>query len=279
MASTTIDGVDLYHEVTGTGPCLVLTHGSWTDGSGWQPAVARLAERYRVVTWDRRGHSRSGDGPGPGSVARDAMDLVGLIEHVSDEPVHVVGSSYGGNVSLNALAARPELMRTVAVHEPPLFALLEGIENEGALAELQAADAELATVTALLRSGSHGAAAEHFMERVALGPGSWAQLPEPFRAVVVANAPTYLDELDDATALTVDTAALAATDVPVQLTHGTESPALFRVILAELAALMATARIDVIDGAGHIPHATDTDRWVAGLTRFHEGCASSPSHS
>ena len=42
-ASLTREGTELYYEVPGTGDCLVLTHGSWTDGSGWQPAVARLA--------------------------------------------------------------------------------------------------------------------------------------------------------------------------------------------------------------------------------------------
>ena len=83
MAATKVNGVDLYYETTGTGDCLVLTHGSWTDGTGWDRVVAGLAERYQVVVWDRRGHSRSQAGDGPGSRAEDAADLAGLIEHVS----------------------------------------------------------------------------------------------------------------------------------------------------------------------------------------------------
>ena len=82
MATTCVNGVELYYETTGTGDCLVLTHGSWTDGTGWDRAVDRLAERYQVVVWDRRGHSRSQAGGGPGSRAEDAADLAGLIEHV-----------------------------------------------------------------------------------------------------------------------------------------------------------------------------------------------------
>jgi pimeloyl-ACP methyl ester carboxylesterase len=77
----------------------VLTHGSWTDTTGWEQAVARLSDRYRVVVWDRRGHSRSGAGGGPGSRADDTSDLAGLIEQVSTEAVHVVGNSYGANVT------------------------------------------------------------------------------------------------------------------------------------------------------------------------------------
>jgi pimeloyl-ACP methyl ester carboxylesterase len=49
LATTTVNGVELYYEVRGTGDCLVLTHGSWTDATGWEQAVARLSDRYRVV--------------------------------------------------------------------------------------------------------------------------------------------------------------------------------------------------------------------------------------
>lgn len=59
MATANVNGVELHYEVTGAGPRLVLTHGSWTDGSGWAPSVQRLAERFEVVTWDRRGHASS----------------------------------------------------------------------------------------------------------------------------------------------------------------------------------------------------------------------------
>ena len=136
MATSTINGVELYYEITGTGDCLVLTHGSWTDGTGWAPAVDRLAERYRVVVWDRRGHSRSQAGDGAGSRAEDAADLAGLIEAVGGAPVHVAGNSYGANVTLTLLTERPDLVATVAVHEPPLFGLLDGTRSPGLAGEL-----------------------------------------------------------------------------------------------------------------------------------------------
>ena len=107
MATTTVNGVELYYQTTGTGDCLVLTHGSWTDGTGWDRAVGGLAERYQVVVWDRRGHSRSQAGDGPGSRAEDAADLAGLIETVCGAPVHVAGSSYGGIVTLTLLTNAP----------------------------------------------------------------------------------------------------------------------------------------------------------------------------
>jgi pimeloyl-ACP methyl ester carboxylesterase len=270
MTTTTVNGVELYYETTGTGDCLVLTHGSWTDGTGWGPAVAGLAERYRVVVWDRRGHSRSQAGDGPGSRAEDAADLAGLIERVSDEPVHVAGNSHGAIVTLTLLTERPDLVVTAAVHEPPLWGLLEGTRDQALIAELSTADAEDAVVRKLIASGNHREAAEHFIEHVALGPGTWEQLPEPFRAVLEANAPTYLDELADQTALSIDNAALAATSVPLLVTHGTESPKLFPAVIAEFVNLVPAALVEVLEGAGHIPHATHPEEWIARLVAFHD---------
>jgi pimeloyl-ACP methyl ester carboxylesterase len=265
-----VNGVELYYETTGAGDCLVLTHGSWSDGTGWDRVAAGLAERYRVVVWDRRGHSRSQPGDGPGSRAEDAADLAGLIEHVSGEPVHVAGNSYGSTVTLTLLTERPDLVVTAAVHEPPLWGLLEGTRDQALVAELSRADADLAVVRKLISSGDYRDAAEHFVEHVALGPGTWQQLPAPFRAVLEANAPTYLDELADDTALSIDNAGLAATTAPLLLTHGTESPKLFPAVIAELLKLVPAARVDVLEGAGHIPHTTHPEEWIAHLTAFHD---------
>ena len=270
MATTRVNGVELYYETTGTGDCLVLTHGSWTDGTGWDRAVDRLAERYQVVVWDRRGHSRSQAGDGPGSRAEDAADLAGVIEHVTDQPVHVAGNSYGAIVTLTLLTTRPDLIATATVHEPPLLSLLEGTSDRALLSALSAAEANLAVVGDLIRSGEPRLAAEHFIEHVALGPGTWDQLPEPFRAVLEANAPTFLDELEDPTAVSVDTTALANTTVPVLLTHGTESPGLFPAVIAELVKHVPAARVEVLAGAGHIPHATHPDTWIESITAFHQ---------
>ena len=58
MVTTKINGVELHHGTTGAGECLGLAHGSWTDGTGWDTAVARPSDRDEVVVWDRRGAPR-----------------------------------------------------------------------------------------------------------------------------------------------------------------------------------------------------------------------------
>jgi pimeloyl-ACP methyl ester carboxylesterase len=273
MATALLNGVQLYYDEMGSGECIVLTHGSWIDATSWQAAANLLAQRYRVVTWDRRGHSRSRTGDPPGSRAEDALDMAALIEHVSSAPVHVVGNSYGASIALTLITRRPDLVLSAAVHEPPLFELLRDPSTPALQRQLATVAAELAAVRDLITSGRSRAAAAYFVDHVALGAGAWQQLPPTTQAIFERNASTFLDELDDDTALTIEADALASITAPVLLTHGTESPALFPAVVTELQRLFP-AHIGVLHGAGHVPHMTHTEQWVAQLHAFTNGSRS-----
>jgi pimeloyl-ACP methyl ester carboxylesterase len=66
MTRVRINGVDLLVEPpAGDGELLVLVRGSWTDHATWAALVPLPARSYRVVRYDRRGHSLSGRGPEP----------------------------------------------------------------------------------------------------------------------------------------------------------------------------------------------------------------------
>ena len=90
-----------------------------------------------------------------------------------------------------------------------------------------------------------------------------------------ANAATFLDELDDPTVMSIDTAALSSTTVPLMLTYGTASPALFRAVVDELVTLVPEAHVAALAGAGHIPHVTHPDEWAARIAAFHQRPVSS----
>ncbi|MFD0346686.1 alpha/beta fold hydrolase [Kitasatospora aburaviensis] len=124
MAAIRVNGVSLYYEARGSGPGVVLVHGSWSDADSWARVVPGLAEQAAVVAYDRRGHSRSEDLLTQGSVYEDAADLAGLIEGLGLAPAFVCGDSYGSLVTLRLAAARPDLLRGVAVHEPPGTSML-----------------------------------------------------------------------------------------------------------------------------------------------------------
>ena len=76
----------LYYERSGAGEALVLVHGSWVDGRTWDAVRPALARSFEVVTFDRRGHSRSVLSPESGTIHDDVADLAGLIEALGRSP-------------------------------------------------------------------------------------------------------------------------------------------------------------------------------------------------
>ena len=123
MPQQHINDIELYYELTGDGDdTIVLVHGGWTDHLSWQFVVPALAERHRVLSYDRRGHSRSvGSARAQASRRQHEEDLAALIETLDLGVVNLVGNSYGGSISLGLASRRPDLVRCVIAHEPPLL--------------------------------------------------------------------------------------------------------------------------------------------------------------
>jgi pimeloyl-ACP methyl ester carboxylesterase len=126
-----VPGATLYYEVRGSGPVLLCIPGGPTDAGMFADLAARLADRYTVVTYDPRGHSRStldGD-PEDIPVSLHADDAAALLAAVGDEPAYVYGVSGGGTIGLELVARHPELVRTLVAQEPPLMELLQDAER------------------------------------------------------------------------------------------------------------------------------------------------------
>jgi pimeloyl-ACP methyl ester carboxylesterase len=280
MPVAQVKGVDLYYEVTGeAAEPLVLVHGSWGDHHNWDLVVPALARSFRVLTYDRRGHSRSATRPGPGpdgypapgqgSVHEDVADLTALVEQLGLAPAHVAGNSFGGSIALRLAGARPELFRSLIVHEPPLLRLLAG--NPASQPIVATSQTHLRGVVQRLSAGDLEGGARLFVDEVALGPGAWEQLPPPVRQTLVANAPTFLDEARDPDALDIDPGNLGGFPRPALLSQGDQSPTMFGAILDLLAAAMPGAGRHVFPGAGHVPEMTHPEAYVETITAFARG--------
>ncbi|MGW6918728.1 alpha/beta fold hydrolase [Kitasatospora sp. NPDC054939] len=260
MAEIRVNGVSLYYEARGSGPAAVLVHGSWDDADSWARVAPGLAEQATVVAYDRRGHSRSEDTLTQGSVHEDAADLAGLIEGLGLAPAFVCGNSYGALIALRLAAARPDLLRGLAVHEPPGAGLLLADPDLRPIAT--AVDARIAPVRDLLEAAESAAAAELFVETVAFGPGAWARLPAPVRHTFVRNAPTYLDELRDPDAPDLDLSALGRYAEPALLTQSDDSAPMYGAVLDIIDLALPKAERHLYEGAGHAPHVAQPEEWV-----------------
>ncbi len=100
---------DLYYEISGDGPPLMLIAGLASDSASWQTVVPPLAKRFRVICPDNRGSGRSVCAEGPLSVDLMAGDCAALIGHLGYKKVHVAGHSMGGFIAQRLAVLHPDL--------------------------------------------------------------------------------------------------------------------------------------------------------------------------
>ena len=126
-----VPGATLYYEVRGSGPVLLCIPGGPTDAGMFADLAGRLADRYTVVTYDPRGHSRSTlDGePEDIPVSLHADDAAAILAAVGTEPAYVYGNSGGGTIGLELVLRHPGLVRTLVAHETFLMELLPDAER------------------------------------------------------------------------------------------------------------------------------------------------------
>ena len=128
----TVPGARLYYKVRGSGPLLLLLQGGGGDADASEGIASRLLEQFTVVTYDRRGLSRSRLDEGtdaPSSLETHSDDVHRLLAALSTEPVFLVGHSIGAVIGLDLVARHPEQVRVLVAHEPPATQLLPDEER------------------------------------------------------------------------------------------------------------------------------------------------------
>src|SRR5687767_14035184 len=129
----------------GSGPPVVLIHGTAADHARWAPVLPALEGRFTVYACDRRGRGMSGDAEAY-SIEREFEDIAAVVDGIGG-PVDLIGHSYGGICSLEGAQLSSNL-RKLVLYEPPipsgvpiyppgiderLSALLEAGDREGAV--------------------------------------------------------------------------------------------------------------------------------------------------
>jgi pimeloyl-ACP methyl ester carboxylesterase len=260
-----IDRTPIFYESAGDGEPVVLVHGAWVDHTSWDAVIPRLAESFRVVAYDLRGHGQSHiDPPDAGSVHDDIDDLVALIDHLELGPVNIAGISSGACIALRLAIEHPALVRRVLPHEPPLAQLLlDDPENKPMLDQV----GELLGATArMIEAGEERAAARLFFDNVV--QLSWTEMTRHEQDLIASHAAAFGGQLRDPDAVALDATALAGLRIPVLLSQGETSPPFATLIVDELAALLPAATRVVVPGAGHVPQMTHPDAYVEIATTF-----------
>jgi pimeloyl-ACP methyl ester carboxylesterase len=125
------DGVNLYYEIHGRGPAILLSHGYSSTVEMWRGQVAPLSRDYQLILWDMRGHGNT-DAPDDGALYSEeatVADMAALVDAAEAESAIVGGLSLGGYMSLAFHLAHPERVRALM-----LFDTGPGFKNDDARA-------------------------------------------------------------------------------------------------------------------------------------------------
>lgn len=239
--TTSRDGTSLAYESTGDGPAVILVSGAMSTGATVAPLAGPLSDRFKVVSYDRRGRGASGD-TAPYAVDREVEDLAALIGAVGGE-ASLYGISSGGALVLHA-AASGLPVRRVAVYETP-FAV-----NEGGVQERAEYTRGL---TEALEQGRRGDAVELFLRLTGLAEEMiQGARQSPMWPGMEAIAPSLAH--DDAVMGDgrVPRALLASITVPVLAVAGDASPAWMREAAQAVAEAAPEGTYRTLEGQTHM---------------------------
>lgn len=115
MPKIQVNNIELYYEMVGHGPTLVLVSGLGTDHSIWASVFHRFTKHYRVLLVDNRGSGQSEAPPGDYTIDIMADDLVQLCQALSITTAHFIGSSMGGAIVQNLAYRYPEQIQSLTL--------------------------------------------------------------------------------------------------------------------------------------------------------------------
>jgi len=114
-----VNGLELYHEIRGSGDPLVLLHGGVVGMTMFDSILPELASGRQVISVDLQGHGRTADVDRPLSFESMADDIAALIKHLGFENADVMGLSLGGGVALQVAFRHPRSVRKLVVVSEP----------------------------------------------------------------------------------------------------------------------------------------------------------------
>ena len=253
-AILTPDWVQVGYETWGEVPPLVLIHGAFSDQrTNWNQVREMLAGHVAGYAMSRRGRGET-DKTVDHELDDEIADAAALIRAI-DEPVAVLGHSYGALVALGAAAREPSRVRKLVLYEPPSPGLF-GAET-------------LAPLDRLAEAGDWEGMTLHFFRDVLSVPASElaaAQGTQEWRDAV-ADAPASLVDLHRLARHRFDPEEFRTLEMPVLLQIGTESPPELYATEA-LQWVLRNFRVGRLVGEAHEAMTTAPDLYARALLEF-----------
>lgn len=255
---TSRDGTSIGCFVSGSGPPLVLVHGTAADHGRWAPILPALERRFTVYACDRRGRGASGLGE-PYAIEREFEDIAAVIDGIGG-PVDLLGHSHGALCSLEAARLTSNLRRLV-LYEPPIPTGVP-IYPPGVLERLER----------LRDAGDNEGVVSTFLAEIPRVPPASLERMRTLPAWQgrVAAAPSIVRELRGQLRYQLRPEAFRDVKVPTLLLLGGASPPFFKAALDKVQTALPRAELVVLQGQTHVAIDTASDLFTSAVLSFLE---------
>jgi len=233
-----VNGVRLYHAVYGEGAPVILLHGGLGNSDYWGHLVPVLAERYRVITVDSRGHGRSTRDAQAYGYDLMAADVIALMDHLGIAKASIVGWSDGGIIGLD-----------VAMNHPDRIDRLFAFGTNSTVAGLKESIEKNPTFAA-------------YIERAGEEYAKLSPTPDEYDAFLTqigamwASQPNWTPQ------------QLGRIKAPTVIADGEHDEAIRREHTEELARQVPGAKLLILPGVSHFAMLQDPARFNAAVLRF-----------
>ena len=233
MATARVNGIEIDYQDTGRGRPILLTHGHMSSRVAWNGQHQALGDRYRVISWDIRGHGQtvSPDDPAQYSLELTIADVRALLGHLGIERAVIGGLSLGGYISLAFALAHPEMVEALVICDSG-----PGYRNDQARAQWN--ERAFARAAELEANGLESLASRsREVREVRSRHRSAHALAHATRGILAQQGSTVID-------------GLPSIGVPTLVIVGDQDQP-FLAPCAYMAKKIAGARLETIAGAGH----------------------------
>lgn len=253
-------GTTIAYDQSGSGPALVLVHGSLNDKSTWQFVRPALEERFTVYAVNRRG--REGSDAMTRHSLEDEFEDVAAVVNAIGEPVHLLGHSFGALCALGA-TLRTDNVRSLILYEPPPPG---PVADDGMHTELRE----------LMESGSTDDVVVTFLKKGPAMPDEQVAglRQSPMWPTLVPFTQSLVEEIDAMARYKFDPAQFAHLNMPILLLFGDQSPLKLREVMDALLSVLPEARFVELPDQGHIAQLTAPDLLAKEIKLFLESVES-----
>jgi pimeloyl-ACP methyl ester carboxylesterase len=255
------DGTPIAYHRSGSGPPLVLVHGTGGTAARWKPVLPGLERYFTVYAVDRRGRGESGEAQRY-AIEREFEDIAAVVDSAAvsiSGGVNLLGHSFGAICALEAALLTPHL-RKLVLYEPPLPVPGVPIYPEGVIDQLQA----------LLDAGDRASVVTTFMREIVRMPAHELDLfqSSPAFPARVAAAHTLPRELRAHEGYQFQPERFKQLSIPTLLLLGGDSPTFFKAAIEALSAVLPNSRTVVMPGQQHIAIDTAPELFVNEVLTF-----------